>query len=121
MATAMPEVTEGTRWRNVTWFVRGRAFAWERPLSKADIARYGDATPPAGPLLAVAVADLGEKEAVLASSGPAVFTIAHFDDYPALLVALDEVDPDELQELVEDGWAACAPPELVAAYLDRGR
>jgi hypothetical protein len=68
MAMEFPDVTEGERHGNRTWSVGGKAFAWERAFSKADIRRFGDATPPDGPILAVRVADLGEKEAVLAAT-----------------------------------------------------
>ena len=37
LALALPEVNEGTRFGHRTWFVAGQGFAWERPLSKADI------------------------------------------------------------------------------------
>jgi hypothetical protein len=117
MALALPEVTEGLRHGHRTWSVGKRAFAWERPFSKADLRRFGDATPPTGPVLAVSVADLGEKEAVLAAGDEAFFSIAHFDGYPAVLVALDLVARPALQAALEDGWAAVAPPALVNRYL----
>ncbi len=56
--------------------------------------------------------DLEDKEAILASGLDGVFTISHFDGYAAVLVALDEADPDQLRELVLDGWLATAPPGL---------
>ncbi|MEP7023177.1 MAG: hypothetical protein ABJB47_05070, partial [Actinomycetota bacterium] len=77
----LPEVTEGERHGHRTWFVGRKAFAWERPFSKADIKRFGEQTPPDGPILAVSMADLGEKEAVLAAGTPGIFTISHFDGY----------------------------------------
>ena len=63
----------------------------ERPFSKADIRRFGDAVPPEGPILAVGVADLSEKEAVLAAQPGAFFTIPHFDSYAAVLIQLKNV------------------------------
>lgn len=118
MAMELPETTVGQRYGMRTWFVAGKAFAWERQFSKADIRRFGDEPVPAGPILAVRVEDLMEKEAVLEAQPEAFFTIPHFDGFAAVLIQLKKVKKRALREALVDGWLAAAPPKLATAYVE---
>jgi hypothetical protein len=117
MALELPEVVEAERRGTLTWAVVGKVFAWERGFSKADIKRFGTAPPPEGPILAVRVEDLGEKEAVLAANPKAFFTIPHFDGFSAVLVQLKLATKTAVNEALIDAWLACAPPKVAAQFL----
>ena len=117
LALALPRVTEGERHGNRSWSVEGKTFAWERHFSMADIKRFGAETPPDGPILAVRVADLHEKQAILAAGHKGFLTIPHFDGYAGLLIHLRKATMRPLREVLEDAWLGCAPPALVEEYL----
>jgi hypothetical protein len=119
VASSFPKVTVGARRGNNTWFADGtKAFAWERPLSKADVRRWPDGEPlPLGDIVALATDGLEEKDAILRSGVKGVFTIAHFDGYPAVLVRLDAVPKRAMREMLLDAWLTCATPAAAEAFL----
>ena len=116
IALALPETTEAISRENRHWRVKDKGVVWERPLRRGDLEALG-ASAPDGPILGVRVEHLGAKEALLAGDPDVYFTTPHFDGYPAVLVQLDRIGPDELQEVIVEAWLVRAPKRLADAYL----
>jgi hypothetical protein len=117
IALSLPGATETQSRGLASWQVGGKFFAWERPLRQSDLRALGDDAPD-GPILGVRVEHLVAKEALLADNPRAFFTTPHFDGYPAILVLLEEVSPDELEELIVEAWLCRAPKRAARAYLE---
>lgn len=62
------------------------------------------------------VADLTEKEALLASNSKKFFTEPHYDGHPTVLVRFAAVGVKELRELLTDSWRLKAPSKVLAAF-----
>jgi len=107
IALALPEATEED---GFTFRVAGKQFVWLWP-------ERVDARKPKVPnpgVIVVRVADLGEKEALLAADPQAFFTTDHYDGYKAVLVRLEAIGVEELGEVVTDSWRAQAPKRLLS-------
>ena len=60
-------------------------------------------------VLAVRTASVEERDLLIASDPEKFFTEPHYNGFPAVLVRLKNIDPDELAELLTDAWRLFAP------------
>jgi hypothetical protein len=102
IALSLPQTTEKPWFRTPGWRVKDKSFL--RIRSEAEGA------------LVVFVADLEEKDALLASEPQVFFTNPHYDGYPVVLVRLEEIGLDELEELITDSWRVKAPKRVLKAF-----
>lgn len=114
IALALPQIEEGEDHFAFSVPTRGkqRGFAWvwmERVAPKKPRVAQ-----PA--VLAVRVANIEEKEALLALGEECYFTEPHYNGFPAILVRLAAIEVDELEALLIDAWRCMAPKPLVAEY-----
>jgi hypothetical protein len=114
IAVTLPETVE-TSPRE--WRARDKSLAWERPLRKADREALG-ADAPDGDILGVRVADVGVAEALVADDPAVYFRTPHFAGYPAVLVRLDVIAPEELRDLLRDAWLARVTRKMARTYLE---
>ena len=104
IAISLPEVHEKAG-NTLSWSVgENRTFAWERPFSKADLKKLGEHVLQ-GTILAISVESLLVKDAMLEDeTRDYLFTIPHFEGYPAVLVCLEEITFDQLKALLLEAW-----------------
>ena len=65
-------------------------------------------------VLAVRVASLDEKAALLAMDPDKFFTEPHYNGYPAILIRLAAIETPLLEELITSAWQCMAPKALIA-------
>ena len=105
IALSLPQTTEEQWYQTPGYKVAGKGFL--RLRTEAEGA------------LVVFVADLGEKEALIAADPKSFFSTPHYDGYAAVLVNLNEVDPGELRELIVESWRLKAPVKVRRAFDDQ--
>src|SRR3954447_17328601 len=117
IALALPDTSEGEDHFAFSVLNKGKqkGFVWawnERVAPKKPKVPRAD-------IVAIRVAGLLDKEALLALDSEAFFTEPHYNGFPAILVRLPLIDLDQLEELIVDAWRCQAPRALVAAW-ERG-
>jgi hypothetical protein len=63
-------------------------------------------------VIAVRVANLGQKDLLLSADPVKFFTEPHYNGFPAVLVRLKAVTVADLKMLIEEAWRCQAPPAL---------
>jgi hypothetical protein len=117
VALALPEAREEERRGLKFWVVKDKLFVWERPLRQSDLKALGDAAPE-GPILGARVEHLIAKDALIADNPGVYFTTPHFNGYPAVLILLEKIAPDELEEVIVEAWLNRAPKRVAKAYIE---
>jgi hypothetical protein len=118
LALAMPQATkEVSDDGRPSYHVHGKLFCFHRN-------RRPDAVDEAGErlddVLMFRVADLDEKDLILADDRGIFFTTPHFTGYPAVLVripSLRRLKREELRDLVVGAWLTRAQKRVAKAWL----
>jgi hypothetical protein len=110
IALSLPEVEEASVGFAFSVRNKGKSkgFVWvwmERVISKKP------RVPNAG-VIAVRVANLGQRDVLLSAEPAKLFTEPHYRGFPAVLVRLEAVSVADLELLIAEGWRCQAPPAL---------
>jgi hypothetical protein len=87
---------------------KGYAWSWKERVDpkKARVPNLG--------VLAVRVASLDEKDALLAGEPDALFTEPHYNGFPAVLIRLDVVSVALLERLLTNAWRCFVEPPVTS-------
>jgi hypothetical protein len=119
LALAMPQATkEVSDDGRPAYYVHGKLFCFHRG-QRPDVVdsetgeRLAD-------VLMFRVADLDEKDLILADERGIFFTTPHFNGYPAVLLRIPELkrlERDELRDLVIEAWLTRAQKRVAKSWL----
>lgn len=124
IALELPEVEERPEGftGQASWRTKKGMVVWSRGPRRSDLnqLRKLGRTWPEGEVVAVRVTGDDAKQDLLAMHPDALFTIPHFDGYPAVLVRLDMVSEELLRSLILDGWTTRVSRRAAKAWLGGG-
>jgi len=98
LALALPGVEEGTAYGTPAFRVKGKFLARLREDGETLVLRIG----------------FDEREVLMAADPETFYITDHYRGYPAVLVRLAGVHPDQLRDLFAEAWRQNAPRKLVA-------
>ena len=95
----LPEVQESTWWNTPSLRIRKKSFVRLRE-----------------PDVIVVLVDQEEKEVLLQAEPDIFFQTPHYEGYPAVLVRLSAIEPEELAEVLTESWRRVAPKRVIKAF-----
>ena len=98
-ARDLPEVEESTWYDTPALKVRGKGFSRVRE-----------------PGIVVLMCSLEDKELLFAAAPEIYFETDHYKGWPAMLVRIDRIAPEELRHRLAIAWRLKAPKALVKAF-----
>ena len=99
LGAELPETEVGTWYGAPALKVRGKGFARLRDDGAL-----------------VVLIDVLEREALMQEDPETFYITPHYEDWPAMLVNLERIDPQELRERLIESWCRKAPSALVREY-----
>jgi hypothetical protein len=72
-------------------------------------------------VIAARVANVAQRDLMIAAEPAKFFTEPHYNGFPAVLVRLEAVSAADLKVLIEEAWRCQAPPELVTPAKQSGK
>jgi hypothetical protein len=102
IALSLPETTEEPFFGTPGYKVKGKGFLRFRSEAEGGLVAF--------------VADLGERDALLALSPKKFFITPHYANYPAILVNLKAIGVRELREVITESWCQKAPAKVLKAF-----
>jgi hypothetical protein len=103
IALALPDAVEGTSYGTPAFHVRKKLFVRFHQSGES----------------VVLMIHLNEREALMKIDPETFYITDHYLNYPAMLVRLSTVRPEDLRKLITESWRRSAPTELVATYDGR--
>ncbi len=103
IALALPETVEGTSYGTPAFHVNKKLFVRFHQSGES----------------VVIMIHTNEREALMKIDPETFYITDHYLNYPAMLVRLSTVQPDDLRKLITESWRRSAPAKLVAAYDSR--
>jgi len=100
-ALALPGVEEGMSYGTPAFRVKGKFLGRLREDGESFVIKI----------------DFDEREFLMKADPETFYITDHYVGYPAMLIRLSKVHPEELRRLIEQAWRRLAPKKLVAAMM----